>query len=146
MSLLSLSGPRLLNRDRNTSCAHGLLGIRKFGVCLAQHLAQGRGSVRTHISGSKPKMKNSSLYKDCCCLVTKSCPTLCNPMDCDPPGSSVHGISHLRILGWVATFFSRGSSRLRDQTHTPALAGEFFTHCAPREALTLHFETLFCNC
>ena len=42
----------------------------------------------------------------CCCLVTKSCPTLCNPMDCSPPGSSVHGISQTRILECVAIYFS----------------------------------------
>ena len=38
----------------------------------------------------------------CCCLVTKSCPTLCDPMDCSPLGSSVHGISQARILEQVA--------------------------------------------
>ena len=38
------------------------------------------------------------------------CPTLCNPMDCSPPGSSVHGISQARILEWVSISFSRGSS------------------------------------
>ena len=36
------------------------------------------------------------------CSVTQSCPTLCNPMDCSPPGSSVHGISQAKILKWVA--------------------------------------------
>ena len=35
----------------------------------------------------------------CCCLVTQSCPTLCNPMDCSPPASSVRGICQARILG-----------------------------------------------
>ena len=43
-------------------------------------------------------------------LVSQSCPTLCNPMDCSPPGSSVHGILQARILEWVAIPFSRGSS------------------------------------
>ena len=38
----------------------------------------------------------------------QSCPTLCNPMDCSPPGSSVHGILQARILQWVAVSFSRG--------------------------------------
>ena len=42
-----------------------------------------------------------------CVLVTKLCPTLCNPMDCSPPGSSVHGILQARILEWVAIPFSR---------------------------------------
>ena len=42
-------------------------------------------------------------------LVTQSCPALCDPMDCSPPGSSVHGILQARILRWVAMPFSRGS-------------------------------------
>ena len=46
-----------------------------------------------------------------------SCPTLCNPMDCSPPGSSVPEILQARILEWVAMPFSRGSSRPRDKTH-----------------------------
>ena len=36
-----------------------------------------------------------------CVLVTYSCPTLCDPLDCSPPGSSVHGILQARILEWV---------------------------------------------
>ena len=43
-------------------------------------------------------------------LVTQSCPTLCDLMDCSLPGFSVHGISQARILRWVAITFSRGSS------------------------------------
>ena len=39
--------------------------------------------------------------------VTQLCPTLCDPMDCNPPGSSVHGVFPARILEWVASFFSR---------------------------------------
>ena len=46
--------------------------------------------------------------------VAQSCPTLCDPMDCSPPGSSVHGIFQARILEWVAISFSRGSSPPRD--------------------------------
>ena len=60
-------------------------------------------------------------------LVPKSCPTLCDPMDCNPLGSSVHGISQARILEWVAIFFSRGYSPPRDQTHISCLASRFFT-------------------
>ena len=44
-------------------------------------------------------------------LVAQLCPTLCNPMDCSPPGSSIHGILPARILEWVAIPFSRGSFR-----------------------------------
>ena len=46
----------------------------------------------------------------------QSCPTLCSPMDCSPPGSSVPGILQARILKWVTIPSSRGSSRVRDQT------------------------------
>ena len=46
--------------------------------------------------------------------VAQSCPTLCDPMDCSLPGSSVHGIFQARILEWVAISFSRRSSRPRD--------------------------------
>ena len=48
--------------------------------------------------------------------VAQSCLTLCNPMDCSPPGSSVHGIFQARTLEWVAISFSRRSSRPRDWT------------------------------
>ena len=52
---------------------------------------------------------------------------LCDPMDCSPPGSSVHGILQERILEWVAIPFSRGSSRPRDRTPVYNIAGKFFT-------------------
>ena len=47
-------------------------------------------------------------------LVAHSCPALCNPMDCSPPGSSVHGMLQARILEWVAISYSRGSYQPRD--------------------------------
>ena len=47
-------------------------------------------------------------------LVAQLCPTLCEPMDCSPPGFSVHGILQARILEWVAIPFSKGSSGTRD--------------------------------
>ena len=49
------------------------------------------------------------------CSVAQSCLTLCDPMDCSPPGSSVHGIFQARIPKQVATTSSRVSSRIRDQ-------------------------------
>ena len=60
-------------------------------------------------------------------LVAQSCPTLCDPMDCSPSGSSVHGILQARILVWVAMPFSRGSSWCRDGTQVSCIAGKFFT-------------------
>ena len=47
----------------------------------------------------------------CCCLVAQLYPTLCDPLDSNPPGSSAHGISQARILEWVTISFSRGSSQ-----------------------------------
>ena len=71
----------------------------------------------------------------CCgCLVSKSCQTLCNPVDCSPPGSSVRGILQTRMLEWVAILFSRASSRSRDWTQISCIAGRFFTVWATREA------------
>ena len=52
-----------------------------------------------------------------CAKSLQLCLTLCEPMDCSPPGSSVRGILQARILEWVVMPFSRGSSRHRDQTH-----------------------------
>ena len=60
-------------------------------------------------------------------LVAQSCPVLCNPMECSPPGSSVHGILQARILEWVATSFSRGSSLPRDRTQVSCITGKCFT-------------------
>ena len=86
----------------------------------------------------KPKMENQI------CLVAKPilsplhvhakslqlCPTLCDPMDCNLPGSSVHRILQAKILERVAIAPSRGSSQPRDQMHvscTSCIAGGFFT-------------------
>ena len=61
-------------------------------------------------------------------LVTQSHPTLCDPMHCSPPGFS--GIFQEGILEWVAIYFSRGSSQLKDWTRASHIAGRFFTSWA----------------
>ena len=66
--------------------------------------------------------------------VAQSCPTLCDPMDCSPPCSSVHRISQARILEWVAISFSRGFSRPKDWTRVSGIAGRRFTVWATRES------------
>ena len=70
-------------------------------------------------------------------LVAQSCLTLCDSMNCSLPGSFVHGTLQARILEWVATPFSRGSSRPRDQTWVSCIAGRFFTVSATRECSDL---------
>ena len=59
-----------------------------------------------------------------CVLVTKSCLTLCDPMDYNPPGSFVHEISQARMLEWVAISSSRGSSLPRDWTRSSTLQAD----------------------
>ena len=59
----------------------------------------------------------------------QSCPALCDAMDCNPPGSSVHGILQARILDWVAMLSSRSSSGPRDQTRVS------FVSCTGRRVL-----------
>ena len=59
---------------------------------------------------------------------------LCDPVDCSPPGSSIHGILQARILEWVAISFSRGSSPPRDWTQVSCTAGTRFNLWATREA------------
>ena len=67
-----------------------------------------------------------------CAKPLQSCLTLCDPMNCNPPGSSVH-----ETLEWVAMPSSRGSSQQRDQTHVPhvsRIGSRFFNTSATSEA------------
>ena len=66
--------------------------------------------------------------------VTQSCPTLCDPVDCSLPSSSVYGIFQARILEWIAISFSRGSSWPRDRTWVAHVGGRRFNLWATREA------------
>ena len=67
-------------------------------------------------------------------FITKLYPTVCNPLDCSLPVSSVHEILQARILKWVAVPFSRGSSRPRNRNRVSCIVGKFFTNWATREA------------
>ena len=87
-------------------------------ISVVRKLAQ-----RGHVAFQFTQLVN---INTCCChcLVAQSCLTLCNPMDCSPPGSSVRGISKTRILEWVAISSSRGSSRPGDRTHVSCISWE----------------------
>ena len=63
-----------------------------------------------------------------CVLAAQSCLTLCDPMDCSPPGSSVLGILQARILKWVAIPFSRGFSWCRDWTWVSCTGRQILYH------------------
>ena len=69
--------------------------------------------------------------------VAQSCLTLCDPVDCSLPGSTIHGILQARILEWVAISFSRGSSRPRDWTWVSRIGGRCFNLWATRVSLVL---------
>ena len=78
----------------------------------------------------QPKFPSTDEWINKMCVHAKSlqaCPTHCNPLDCSPPGSSVHGTLQARILEWVATTSSRGSFQPRDQTPPagPTLQADF---------------------
>ena len=80
------------------------------------------------------------------CSVAQSCLTLCDPVDCSPPGSSVRGVLPARILEWVAMISSRGSSQPRDWTCITCVSCtvvRFFTHWATWEAHTEYTLGLF---
>ena len=76
-------------------------------------------------------------------LVSQSCPTLCYPMDCSTPGSSVHGILQARILKWVTISFSRVSSQFMDRTCISCLGRQILYHWATWEAPSPAFTLFF---
>ena len=80
-----------------------------------------------------------------CAKSLQLCPILGDPMDCSPPGSSVHGILQTRILEWVAMPFSRGSSRPSGQTHVSCvscMADSFFTTSSTWEIPFTSFRSI----
>ena len=65
--------------------------------------------------------------------MAQSCPTLCDPMDCSLPGSSVHGIFQAIVLEWIAISFSKGSCQPRDGTWVSRIVDRRFTIWTTRE-------------
>ena len=104
------------------SLLQGILKTSNSHLWCLLHLA---GRFFTNVPPSK-------VWRDL--KVTQWCLTLCNPMDCSLPGSSVHRILQARILEWVVVPFSRRSSQPRDRTQVSCIAGRFFTSWATREA------------
>ena len=87
--------------DEANSTTTKWMGVQRWPNCI------------TEIQGVLP---NSLM-----CTCVQLCLILCNPMDWNPPGSSVHEISQGRVQKWVAISFSRGSSWTRDQTHVSCI-------------------------
>ena len=109
-------------------------------------------SLETHYSTFKPPNENSAhliswvepcVTLNCACLVTQLCLTLCDPMDCSPPGSSVHGISQARYSSGLPCPPPGELPNPGIEPASPvfpALACRFFTHKTIRETLTLNRE------
>ena len=129
---------------------------KELGRNWTHHVSTSRSSVGMQelgITGHDSQWSVASslgflFHKDtmCCCLLVKSCLTLWDPMYCSPPGSSIHGISQERILEWVATSFSRGSSWARDQTHVSCIGRRVLYRWAIGDALkTLWQVSVSCS-
>ena len=124
------------------------MGIPDHLTCVFRNLYAGDQAVRTGLGTRDWFQTGKGVHQGCILslclfnfyaewkvkgLVTQSCLTLCEPRDCSPPGSSVHGFLLARILEWAAISFSRGSSWPRDWTQVSCIAGRFFTISATRE-------------
>ena len=92
-----------------------ILSIIQMAVCVSCMLWCGYATVSLIVHLFK------STWLLLVCSVAQSRPTVCDPGDCSPPGSSVHGISQARILEWLAISSSRGSSWSRDWTHVSCI-------------------------
>ena len=113
-------------------------GERK-GYPLQYGLENSMDCIVHGVAKSQTRLSNFHFHFMLSCF---SCVWLCNPIDCSPPGSSVHGILQARILEWVSIPFSRWSSRPRDWTQvvsltSPALANRFFTTNSTWECIIL---------
>ena len=132
--------PKWVFRDsrgkNNAAATHCLLipaGIREAWWKFQERAT--RLSFWTHFPGFLGPLENKAIliawkWK----LVAQSYVNLCDPMDCSPPGSSLHGIFQARILEWVAVSSCRGSSWPRDGTWISCSTGRFFTVSAARKA------------
>ena len=74
------------------------------------------------------KKEKANTKRCALCLVARSCPALCDPVDCSPQGFSVHGVLQARMLEWVAIPFSRGSFPSRDRTQVSCIGRWILYH------------------
>ena len=109
-----------------------LPGKPKQYICI--FILKWRKELAKDKSPKNPKLNSRNNFSCMCAsLVTQSCPTLCDPMDHSPPGSSVHGILQARILEWIAISFSRRSSPPRDWTCVSGIGRQILYHWATWE-------------
>ena len=109
-----------------------LPGKPKQYICI--FILRWRKELTKDKSPENPKLNSGNNFSCVCAYsVTQSCPTLCDPMDLSPPGSSVRGILQARILEWVAISFSRRSSPPKDWTCVSGIGRQILYHWATWE-------------
>ena len=86
-----------------------------------------------------------SIMVCCCCLIALPCPTLCSRMDYGTPGYSVHRISQVRLVEWVAISSFRASFWPRERTHISSISRCFLYYGATREALSWFIQDIKCS-
>ena len=124
--------------DLNTSPLSDIYFVNIYSyytVCFSINHAFFFYRTRLYTSVSISPVQQSESAIRICALVAQLCPTLCDPMDCNLPYSSVHVILQAKILEWVSFPFSRGFSQPWNQTQVFCIAGGFLTIWATREAL-----------
>ena len=115
--------------------------VRGHALCLLHAVSS--QLMETQSQGAQLASPVVRVLNGTCMLLAKllqSCPTLCDPMDCSRPGSSVRGILQARIVEWVAIPSSSASSQPRDQnriSYVSSIAGRFFTTSTTWEAFNL---------
>ena len=124
---------------RNSGLCLSPLPASLSTVCSPQHHTHHiHDSWVQNIHSVKLKHTDKMLWNEV--LVTQSCPTLCNPMDCSPPDPAVHGILQERILAWVAIPFSRGSSWPRDLTRMSCIADSLQSELPGKPINAIHLK------
>ena len=117
------------------SSVHGIFPARLqewVAISSSRESSQPRDQARFHVSCTGKRILYQWATLSMLYLVARSCPTLCDPVDCSPPGSSVHGIFPARLLEWVAMPSFRGSSQPRDQTFVSHIYLHWQADSSPR--------------
>ena len=106
------SRKKVLITDGDPSCKTSEIHCN---VCIFQGRRQQRPGPVIHVISGGGSFRGWK-WGICVCVCAQLCLTLCEPMNCSPQVSSVHGILQARMLEWIAFSFSRGSSQPKDQT------------------------------
>ena len=108
--------------------------LQSMGLRRVEHNWTTSVTVNSYRSGGAVKVM--------CVMLSQSCPTLWDPRDCSPPGSSVHGISKARMLEWVSISFSRGSSQPRNRSWVFCIGRQILYRMSHQDHSVLYFNNV----